>query len=89
MAEKHTPGPWFIIYDPDERAGDRYGVKDIVPANHTITEANARLIAAAPDLLAIAKRIEAAMDFDASDHPMFDGMQRQLLDAISKAEAQP
>lgn len=51
-------------------------------------EANARLIAAAPDLLAVAKRIEAAMDFDASDHPMFQGMQAQLLAAIAKASGE-
>lgn len=45
---KHTPGPWTVVSDHDWHSGQQYGVKDVVPLNHTITEANANLIAAAP-----------------------------------------
>ena len=58
MSAKHTPGPWEIDYGynriiksigpcvPDEYAGSAW---------LEVTEANARLIAAAPDLLEFAK----------------------------------
>lgn len=58
MIAKHTPGPWEIDYGynriiksigpcvPDEYAGSAW---------LEVTEANARLIAAAPDLLEFAK----------------------------------
>lgn len=68
--------------------GSEYGQESMEEASPSVRakmERDARLIAAAPDLLAIAERIEAAMDFDASGHPMFDGMQAQLLAAIAKA----
>ncbi len=48
--------------------------------------ANARLIAAAPDLLKVLKRIDAAMDFNGTCHPLFKGLQQQMQDAIAKAE---
>jgi hypothetical protein len=57
MTDKHTPGPWqsggCVVYGPDGA-----GVADLVAGvcNHNgrspdETEANARLIAAAPELL--------------------------------------
>jgi hypothetical protein len=60
---KHTPGPWEVV--PEDRAESRWIIGDeeggsiasCEPAGPWITsaqaDANARLIAAAPDLLAV------------------------------------
>lgn len=57
---KHTPGPWFVDHKSPflVRAGDDIDGRHIAhigPANYTprfdVDEPNARLIAAAPDLL--------------------------------------
>jgi hypothetical protein len=58
MTQKHTPGPWFVT--PDDYAvyeKDGYGYRGdticTVPAGDRLTRAaNARAIAALPDLLA-------------------------------------
>ena len=45
---KHTPGPWLCNHD----AGDNYpGIPDSSPSTSDEINGNARLIAAAPDLL--------------------------------------
>ena len=59
---KHTPGPWEAVSDHDWHSGWKFGVAGVVPVNHTITEANARLIAAAPDLLEALEAIERIKD---------------------------
>ena len=56
--DKHTPGPWVVDRShPDWVEGTTIWANDVVIAHavadqHHQTEANARLIAAAPDLLA-------------------------------------
>lgn len=66
----HTPGPWTydddgMIYAEQEAAGKFFSVKVCDPHADKLDiderEANARLIAAAPDLLAVA-RIQEAID---------------------------
>jgi hypothetical protein len=51
MTDKHTPGPW-IDYDGEVYAG-KYLVADVWehPSGDDVARANARLIAAAPDML--------------------------------------
>ena len=60
MIDKHTPGPWtFILTDPAPLPGFAYGIghdpfgpSDVPwPVALAVTDADARLIAAAPDLL--------------------------------------
>ena len=64
---KHTPGPW-IVRDFDGSIGtvetnsgiavaQAQGIYPMTPQNHYIREANARLIAAAPELLEALERI--------------------------------
>ena len=51
---KHTPGPWRVIGAGwDERGDAQYTLRDV----KAIGAADARLIAAAPDLLAALKRV--------------------------------
>ena len=69
----HTPGPWalltdFSVWAPSENAlvcachsGDRR-LRDTREIHQEEAHANARLIAAAPDLLALAKRMLAAWE---------------------------
>lgn len=68
MNTNHTPGPWY----QSERNGQYIVAKDIGDRSHDIahpcwwseeTCANARLIAAAPDLLAALKNLVEAVEF--------------------------
>lgn len=85
MTTKHTPGPWYTkakAIDPhdlnvlhDDKWGSVYVTSvRIVNTTPTATEANARLITAAPDLLAalqemiIANHGIPANPEDESDH---------------------
>lgn len=62
---KHTPGPWSV--DPDDREGMEWNIHIVAKddrdmricfmASNGPVEANAHLIAAAPDMLAILQRI--------------------------------
>jgi hypothetical protein len=51
MTDKHTPGPW-LDYEGEVYAG-KYLVADVWehPSGDDVARANARLIAAAPDML--------------------------------------
>ena len=67
MKSNRTPGPWFNVGDTDIRAnqanqnGDH--VATIWSVGEVETKANARLIAAAPELLDIAEQAVAAFNF--------------------------
>ncbi|MWW08597.1 hypothetical protein [Pseudomonas aeruginosa] len=98
---KHTPGPWNVDFidgvDGVFAAGDKricqVNEVDIVGWNVRFrdeSEANAKLIAAAPDLLSIAERW-AALDGSAWHLVRYEEEKRELLaatnEAISKATA--
>lgn len=87
MESKHTPGPWRIdsggriVNDPDHATSERdYQIADPLERN-TFAEcrANARLIAAAPELL-------AACEEAAKFCPVY--MQDRLRAAIAKARGE-
>ena len=102
MIMKYTKGPWHIT-PYKHQITDTFGVKDIQgawvakchPFNGTIndieeSEANARLIAAAPDLLEACKEmLEDLMDLHAEPN-VDDGHHRYqyAIDAIDKAEGE-
>lgn len=81
----HTPAPWTIRSEPDEpNAGGRYAKHHIEPlvakvfyTNET-GASNARLIAAAPELLAALKAL-----CDASA----DSSQSKFADSVAKSRA--
>lgn len=106
-AQAHTPGPWRVEYSTrngaalrieadDDRPG---GLGSVVRQNGIgmpacdVGKANARLIAAAPDLLAACKNalseMNARIDFATANRepvPVFIGI-ADLHAAIAKAEA--
>ena len=97
---KHTPGPWVV--DPDSPtdispADDlRLGIASISYADEAggrwlfgeQSKANANLIAAAPDLLAVARELaEAAAYWSEYDVPL--GLADRLNTAIAKATEAP
>lgn len=95
---KHTPGPWVAgrIFE-ESRWVEIYKIKDngmpslpFAACKHFDEEANARLIAAAPDLLDVLKEL-AALDFGAlimndDDERRIDFVARKARTAIAKAE---
>lgn len=88
---KHTPGPWstgegkahIVIYAPDG-----YAVADAMTYHgkrQADTEANARLIAAAPDLLAVLRTAVKNLEFavHALQAPKPSAIREDLADAIA------
>lgn len=54
----HTPGPWLVSRNYIRVHADKECIAEII-GNEKNRQANARLIAAAPDLLAFAKLVAA------------------------------
>lgn len=85
----HTPGPWACFNRDGDRTFKRWGVQGAngrrvcwVENARPQSEANARLIAAAPSLLEACKRVRDGLD--AGEHP---GPFASILDAaIARAE---
>jgi hypothetical protein len=78
---KHTKGPWYVANDVDVRGGPQEGQEYVSTARargRTLDEAraNARLIAAAPDLLTACEEALAGADSD--------GLKKRLAAAIAK-----
>lgn len=83
---KHTPGPWRVgesCRTADIKAGYNALIARVeIESAGDRGDANARLIAAAPDLLEVCKRVRDGLD--AGEHP---GQFASMLDAaIRKAE---
>ena len=80
MVTKHTPGPWWISGKGMIRSGKDQWVARCTWQNK---EANAALIAAAPDMLAALEKAEQQLDYG-----QFDVAQDILRAAIAKARGQ-
>ncbi len=84
----HTPGPWELR--GSRLVTDSQGVliAENIGANYPGTpEANARLIAAAPDLLAACKRMsEALRNAPHETQNAYQGILTDIDNAIAKAE---
>ena len=98
---KHTPGPWTCDehdkLNPDRafgivaewKDGDEIGtqvVAEVCIAEPGVAEADARLIAAAPDLLAALTALVNAPGINADDLPETDELLSAARAAIAKAE---
>ena len=97
MSAKHTPGPWTTTTSGEasfiplrahhcEKLGFCIGFVnyDINDGQGSIPEANARLIAAAPDLLEALKACDEAMSY-MSEYDIPLTLPGQVKDAIAKA----
>ena len=90
----HTPGPWNVdttkttlaIRSTAAKGGERYRVASLGIGRRTpdaVDIANARLIAAAPDLLFCCKKLLSAYEKRES---ISDGWVSEIRSAIAKAE---
>jgi len=96
----HTPGPWFlepldlIIYDGALPSSQAVAVAEC-RSNVGEQESNARLIAAAPDLLDALKDVNECLTNLYDDEPRIAGeffgaaLQERMEDAIAIAEHEP
>lgn len=92
----HTPGPWEVAeakrYEGGEPITEELFVRapeDDDPATSSINEvaqANARLIAAAPDLLAALRLAQAWFTARPAQRPDFTAVRDAMEAAIAKAE---
>ncbi len=103
MDAKHTPGPWHVAEHPDGDLTTRitddprgwmnrtanYGIRiaDVWCGDMEDGATNARLIAAAPELLEVAFRILRYFDEQESDEPGTTEGRWQLRPALSAAIA--
>lgn len=76
-AAKHTPGPWRYQEESDAythivRAGENFFVCQLPQSTRGRAEADARLIAAAPDLLRVAELLVSWLDEDEGAHKLCD-----------------
>lgn len=91
MMERHSPGPWTVdSYDPPSIVDSMgYHIADLLDVERgarSVRDADARLMAAAPALLAAAVALIAALDNDRDLAPSDHGGERVALeDAIAKA----
>lgn len=67
MTTQHTPGPWNV--SPPCELSQRYSVYYNGPLVYVERGEDARLIAAAPDLLELARQIVLAADQNEGDIP--------------------
>lgn len=93
---KHTPGPW-VAHDGTQHGGRRWGCWDVfaddkpgtyvagVNRDNPDDEANARLIAAAPELLKAAERAERMLAEVTPANSYAGSPLAELRTAIAKA----
>ncbi len=88
MSAKHTPGPWIVEHDSfgtvirgaeveREEHGTKYGFRDYVGSTWghrtSTSDANALLMATAPELLAELEKVEKLLlAISATDYPVSD-----------------
>lgn len=95
MKTKHTPGPWTIhgdltnprnAYTIRDLSGDTLAAVRLECVHSKIADANARLIAAAPDLLAVLESVLWRWDRDDErDNPELGA---EIRAAIAKAKGE-
>lgn len=103
MKQVHTPGPWEVSEQEDGSDAIKSKTRFIIIPDQgicgaTVSEAvaNARLIAAAPDMLAALIAIMAAIDADETSGRKLEGLTPEMSKAriaartvIAKAERAP
>ena len=91
MTDKHTPGPWTVSYAEGCRLIWSEGRRIALVYSHTIQpgavgDANARLIAAAPELLkALEFERQISLGNDPEAYPQFVEMRNAAIEAAIKS----
>jgi hypothetical protein len=92
---KHTPGPWVIDGSVNAENLDVINSEGRIAMiddsrstgwNVPTINANARLIAAAPDMYALLRDVVALLDNPDADQFDADKVERRILDILSKVE---
>jgi hypothetical protein len=92
---KHTPGPWYVALDSDDdlfvSSDDGKTICEIANSRDFINSAiegrnNARLIAAAPDLLAALEEVTRCLAWHERQHGV--GMDRKAIEDARAAIVQ-
>ncbi len=94
---RHTPGPWRaagphdvngepVAYIYQEQEGQSHALAIVRMDSKTSPEANARLIAAAPELLEVAQNALAFLSVSSETGEYKDHLSQRLEQAIAKAE---
>lgn len=85
---KHTPGPWVAQRDTGAIMADDWciGAQGQIDMVAVCSERDARLIAAAPDLLAVLQELEESVDYW-SEYDVPLGIVDRIRAAIAKAES--
>ena len=81
----YTPGPWFTTEDKEgviDSAGWNICAMNYAP-DYTVLEANAKLIAAAPELAEIVKEAANMIEYVLDDGYSFEGG-KELLEKMRK-----
>ena len=86
MNSTHTPGPWDVSFGRNDAAIHAGGTIAMIDDVMTGWRANARLIAAAPELLAALGDIVASSDANCGDS--LANAIRTAKDAIAKAKGE-
>lgn len=94
MSAKHTKGPWKVEYETDITGTENdpeNGCVGVVDVAHVYlrtvagrTEANARLISAAPELLEVLRELEQSCEYW-SEYDVPLGIVDRIKSAITKA----
>jgi hypothetical protein len=83
---QHTPGPWYVGLREDQTIFTQNLRVASVECPRKEWKANARLIAAAPDMLAALQDIMAESSRDDDDHDVIATIQGICRDIIAKAK---
>lgn len=91
MSAAHTPGPWEFVQAGsgdfptwNVRIGDRGFIRLPATADMDVMDADARLIAAAPDLLKALRKADATLELEGCREG--GPTRKQIRAAIAKAE---
>ncbi len=96
MTSRHSQGPWMTQVDETPFTVESANATDpaiceLLPRDADVyteeDEANARLIAAAPDLLEACRRAVRLLEQRENVEPLVDSTLQQVRAAIAKAEA--
>ena len=83
MGGQHTPGPWDVSFGRNDAAIHAGGTIAMIDDVMTGWRANARLIAAAPELLGSLEDMLAVLEARGADGPAMDRARAAIAKAVT------